>query len=187
MRCRSTNPRELTRVVDLTLALGTRTKLMIGATRIPVAVLSVLLSFGFSACAHTAAPNDTEESGTAGSSSTDAGDSGADTVDSGVEQIDAATSCSDLYTLARRQLDEAAACDVSGPPGQCTGTVAATCGCPVAVDSQSSDATLSYLNTLSVIQAKMCVVKCPAQFCEPTNGSQCVAQIGGDAGVCVHH
>jgi hypothetical protein len=158
---------------------------MIRATRVTVAVLSVLLSFGFSACAHTAAPNDTEESGASGSASTDAGDGGP--VDGGVEQVDAATSCSDLYTLARSQLDEAAACNVSGPPGQCAGTVAATCGCPVAVDSQSSDATLSYLNTLSVIQAKMCVVNCPAQFCAPTNGSQCVAQIGGDAGVCVHH
>jgi hypothetical protein len=75
---------------------------MIVATRITVAVLGVLVSFGFSACVHTATPNETEESGTAGSPSTDAGDSGADTVDSGVEQIDAATSCSDLYTLARR-------------------------------------------------------------------------------------
>jgi hypothetical protein len=161
---------------------------MIRATRFTVAVFSVLLSSGFSACAHTAVPSDAEASGSQGSagSSVDAGDGGANAGDRGVEQVDAATSCSDLYTLARRQLDEAAACEVSGPPGQCAGSVAATCGCPVAVDSQTSDATLSYLNTLSVIQAKMCVVKCPAQFCEPTNGSQCVAQIGGDAGVCVH-
>ena len=160
---------------------------MIRSTRTVLAALGVLFSLGLSECARTAKSGDAEAgaAGTAGSAA-DAGDSGADAADGGVEQVDAATSCSDLYTLARAQLDEAVACDVTASTGQCQGSVAATCGCPVTVNSQTSSAALSYLNTLSVIQAKMCGGKCPPQFCQPITSIQCVAQAGGTGGVCVH-
>ncbi|HTA94063.1 MAG TPA: hypothetical protein VK745_31005 [Polyangiaceae bacterium] len=156
---------------------------MIRVTRIAVAGLGVLLGLGLSACGQ-AAPREAQPA----DAGADAGDSGADAAsDSGVEQVDAATSCSDLYTLAREQLDEAAACDLTASSGQCQGSVAATCGCPVTVNSQTSAAAQSYLNTLSVIQAKMCGGKCPPQFCEPITAIECVAQAGGTGGVCVHH
>lgn len=160
---------------------------MIRITRIALAAFGVLLGLGFSGCARTDKSGDAESgaAGTAGSGA-DAGDSGTDAADGGVEQVDAATSCSDLYALARQQLGEAAACDVTATSGQCQGSVAATCGCPVTVNSQTSSAALSYLNTLSVLQAKMCGGKCPPQFCQPITSIQCVAQAGGTGGVCVH-
>jgi hypothetical protein len=102
------------------------------------------------------------------------------------QQVDASTSCSDLFTLARRQLDDATACSLSVTSGQCAGLVPATCGCAVSVNAQTSSASESYLDTLSVIQAKMCGGACPPQFCEPPGPGQCVAQSGSTSGVCVH-
>jgi hypothetical protein len=169
---------------------------MVRAIRIALNASGVALGFGFSACAHTAMPNSGEtdtagsaaSDGSAGSSGNAAGDAGPDAaLDSGVvEQVDASTSCSDLFTLARHQLDDATACNLSVTSGQCTALVPATCGCAVSVNSQTSSATESYLDTLSVIQAKMCGGTCPPQFCEPPGPGQCVAQSGSAGGVCVH-
>jgi hypothetical protein len=151
--------------------------------RIALAALALSLGLGFSACARSDAPVE----GASGSAGTDAGDSGADAANSGqIDQVDASTSCSDLFTLARQQLDQAVACDLSASTSQCTALVAATCGCNVSVNSQTSNATQSYLNTLSVIQAKMCGGTCPPQFCPQLGPSLCVLQSGGNTGVCVH-
>jgi hypothetical protein len=116
----------------------------------------------------------------------DAGGTDADADAGVVEQVDASASCSDLYALARAQLDRAAACDLTASSAECTGLVAVTCGCPVSVESQTSTATESYLNTLSVIQQKKCVQNCPAEFCEPAGPGMCVPQSGSTNGVCVH-
>jgi hypothetical protein len=151
--------------------------------RTALTVLAISLGLGLSACARSDAPT----KGSSGSAGADAGDSGADAADSGqVEQVDASTSCSDLFTLARQQLDQAVACDLSASTSQCTALVAATCGCNVSVNSQTSNATQSYLNTLSVIQAKMCGGKCPPLYCPPPGPALCVMQSGGSTGVCVH-
>jgi hypothetical protein len=144
---------------------------------------------GIAACASSGSSNDAEPAaaGSAGSAAESANDAGAEAaVDGGeVEQVDASTSCSDLFTLARQQLDSATACDLSVSSGQCAGMVATTCGCSVAVDSQSSVATESYSNTLRVIQAKACVVMCPPEFCAAPGPALCVQQSGGPGGVCV--
>ena len=155
------------------------------STRVALATLGVLLELGFCACVHSTDAGD--QPGSAGASgSASASDASSDAAPDGeVEQVDAATSCSDLYTLARQQLDEASACDASSSASQCTGLVNPTCGCPIAVNSQTSVATQSYLNTLAVIQAKMCGGNCPPEFCPPTNPGTCVNQIGGSGGVCV--
>ncbi|HEX3776079.1 MAG TPA: hypothetical protein VHV51_16520 [Polyangiaceae bacterium] len=166
-------------------------------SRIAAVALGLFFSASFAACAHTASNDDSSSAGSAGSvgsagsagsAEMDAGDSGTDAdADVGVvEQVDASTSCSDLYTLARTELDQAAACDLSASSGQCEGLVDVTCGCPVSVDSQTSTATESYLNTLAVIQQKNCVQNCPAEFCQPAGPGMCVPQTGSTNGVCIH-
>jgi hypothetical protein len=155
--------------------------------RVALVTLGVLASVWSGGCVHSGA-SDGEPSAASGSAGV-SGSAGATTdaaADGAIEQVDAATSCSDLYTLARDQLDEASACDSTSTTPQCTGTVSPTCGCPVTVNSQTSDATQSYLNTLAVIQAKMCGGTCPPEFCEPEGPSACVPQIGGMSDVCVH-
>jgi hypothetical protein len=153
---------------------------------VPTRIAIVAALSGFSVlwcgCVHsTDAGDQAKDAGASGAA--DASSDGA--IDSGVEQVDAATSCSDLFTIARQQLGEASACDTSSTAAQCSGVVSPTCGCPAAVDSQSSTATQSYLNTLAVIQAKKCGGTCPPEFCEPTTIGACVTQVGGSGGVCV--
>jgi len=162
---------------------------MVSIIRFTVASLGVCFCAAFVACTHgTTSNGDDNASGagagnTAGNGASGASGGGAE---GGVEQVDASTSCSDLFTLARHQLDEAASCIVDASTPECTGLVDATCGCRAAVDSPTSAATQSYLNTLAVIQQKKCGGTCPVVFCEPPGPGTCVTQAGSNGGVCVH-
>ena len=164
---------------------------MVSVIRIATVGLGLCFCIAFVACTHGTAPNG-DDSASAGSSSSagaaaaGASNGGAGGTDSGVVDVDASTSCSDLFTLARHQLDEAAACIVDAGTAECTGLVDASCGCRVSVDSPTSDATKSYLNTLAVIQAKKCGGTCPPLFCEQPGPSSCVPQAGTNGGVCIH-
>jgi hypothetical protein len=163
---------------------------MVSLVRLAIAGLGSCFCIGVVACTHGTAPSTNEaggsgnaSAGTGGASS--AGSAGSGGSAGGIDQVDASTSCSDLFTLARQQLDEAASCIVDAGP-ECTGLVDATCGCRVSVDSPTSDATQSYLNTLAVIQAKKCGGTCPPLFCEPPGPGTCVPQAGTTNGVCIH-
>lgn len=160
---------------------------MISVIRIAIAALGLGFCAGFAACTHGTAPNGEEAGGAAGNASS-AGSSNAGNSGSGGEvmQVDASTSCSDLFTLARQQLDEATSCIVDAAEPECTGLVDATCGCRVSVDSPTSVATQSYLSTLAVIQQKKCGGACPLMFCEEPGPGNCVPRAGTNGGVCIH-
>ena len=162
---------------------------MVSFVRLAIAGLGSCFCVGFAACTHGTAPSTNASGGTgdfAGSGSAGANSAGMGGSAGGVDQVDASTSCSDLFTLARQQLDEAASCIVDAATPECTGLVDATCGCRVSVDSPTSDATQSYLNTLAVIEAKKCGGTCPPLFCEPPGPGTCVPQAGTTGGACVH-
>jgi hypothetical protein len=91
--------------------------------------------------------------------------------------------CQDLIATAARQLDAARVCNTAGNAEQCTGTVSATCGCQVPVESDDSPETKAYLATLALIQEQHCIQVCPAIACV-FGHAECKSQ-GGSSSVCV--
>jgi hypothetical protein len=91
--------------------------------------------------------------------------------------------CPDLIATAQQQLDAARVCNSSGNAEQCTGSVSATCGCMVPVESDDSPETKAYLATLALIQAKHCIQVCPAIACV-VGHAECKSQ-GGSSSACV--
>ena len=162
---------------------------MVPVIRIATAGLGLCFCVAFVACTRGTAPNGDDSASAGSGNAAGSGSAGANSdggMGGGVMDVDASTSCSDLFTLARHQLDEAAACVLDAGTAECSGLVDASCGCRVSVDSDTSDATLSYLNTLAVIQEKKCGGTCPPLFCEQPGPGTCVPQAGSNGGVCIH-
>jgi hypothetical protein len=123
--------------------------------------------------------------GTAGASTAGSNNGGASGTGGAVGTGGAAgnPTCQDLIATAAQQLDAASVCNSSGNAEQCTGSVSATCGCMVPVESDDSPETKAYLATLASIQEKHCIQACPAIACV-LGHAECKSQ-GGSSSACV--
>ena len=109
------------------------------------------------------------------------GKSGATGTGGGGAQVD----CTDLVTLATKELASARACSLSADAEQCTGAVDTACNCEVPVEKNDSAATKAYLATLKELNAKHCLPPCGSLACSPVTRAECKADSAGSSkGTC---